>query len=251
MPSTLNLGSGPRRIFLLSPANIAGIRARFVMREGANSEIAVRLRQGGVSLGEVFGFISALYFRGKLAYAREFSDPPPSVEGIFVITSSGGLVTPDALMTPERLREISSGSIDPCNSRYRRLLDGDARKLARMCGQSCQFILLGSVATPKYVEPLLNVFGQQLMFPTEFVGRGDMSRGGLMLRCAESGRQLTYIPVLGAVRRGPKPPKLTPLRRKKVPSAIDVVQNASPITTNSYTAPSSGRSWRGIGSDRL
>jgi len=233
MSPTLNLGPSPHRIFLLSPANIVGIRAQFVMRVGANSEIAVRLRQGDVSLGELFSFISGLYFRGKLAYARAFSNAPPTVEGTFVITSSGGLITPDALMTPERLREISSGNMGPCDGHYRSLLDGDARKLARMCGQSCQFVLLGSVATPKYVEPLLTVFGHQLMFPGEFVGRGDMSRGGLMLRCAESGHQLTYIPVLGAIRHGPKPPKLTPLRRKQVLSAIDVVSNASPIPTNS------------------
>src|SRR5947207_9225047 len=101
---TENLGSAPCRIFLLSPANIAGIRARFVMREGADFEMAVRLRQRGVSLGELFSFVSGLYFRGKLAYARTFCDVQPNTHGALVITSSGGLVSADAVITLERLQ---------------------------------------------------------------------------------------------------------------------------------------------------
>jgi hypothetical protein len=169
-----------------------------------------------VSLGELFSFISGLYFRGKLAYARAFGNAPPSVEGTWVITSSGGLVSPEALMTPERLREISSGRMDPSDDRYRSLLHDHAQSLARICGKSGQIVLLGSIATPKYVEPLLAVFGEQLLFPAEFVGRGDMSRGGLMLRRVQSGEQLTYIPLLGATRHGPKPPKLAPLPRNRL-----------------------------------
>jgi hypothetical protein len=210
---TENAGQGARRIFLLSPANMAGIRAQFVMREGADFEMAVRLRQHGVSLGELFSFISGLYFRGKLAYARTFCDVPLDIDGALVITSSGGLVSPDAIITLERLQEISSGNLDPTDRRYRMPLERDARSLARICGGSCQVVLLGSIATPKYVEPLLAIFGEQLMFPAEFVGRGDMSRGGLMLRRTQSGEQLTYIPLLGATRHGPKPPKLAPLPR--------------------------------------
>jgi len=103
MSSTQEPRPGPRRIFLLSPASVAGIRAQLVMREGADFEMARRLRQSGVSLGELFSFVSGLYFRGKLAYARAFGNAPPNVEGAFVITSSGGLVSPDALMTLERL----------------------------------------------------------------------------------------------------------------------------------------------------
>lgn len=193
---------------------MAGIRARFVMREGANFEMAVRLRQRGLSLGELFSFISGLYFRGKLAYARTFCDVPPLIDGALVITSSGGLVSPDALITLERLQEISSGNMDPKDPHYRRLLERDAQSLARICGKSCQIVLMGSIATPKYVEPLLTVFGEQLMFPAEFVGRGDMSRGGLLLRRVQSGEPLTYIPLLGATRHGPRPPKLAPLPRK-------------------------------------
>jgi hypothetical protein len=39
-----------------------------------------------------------------------------------------------------------------------------------------------------------------------------MSRGGLLLRCARAGEELTYVPVQGAVRHGPRPPKLTPIK---------------------------------------
>jgi len=195
------LQSGPHRIFLLSPASVGGIRARLVMRANAGSEMARRLRQGGVPLGELFGFMSGLYFRGKLAYARAFADAPADLLGAFVITASGGLVAPDTRITLERLREISSGNLDPADARYRVPLDRDARVLAEVAGLNCEIVLLGSIATPKYVEPLLHVFGERLVFPAEFVGRGDMSRGGLMLRCVQSGIPLTYISVLKANRQ--------------------------------------------------
>src|SRR5579864_4073723 len=221
--STENPGQVPRRIFLLSPANVSGIRAGFVMREDANFELAVRLRQRGVPLGELFSFISGLYFRGKLAYARAFCDVPHSIHGALVITSSGGLVSPDETITLERLQEISSGSLDLRDRRYRKLLERDAESLAGICGKNCQVVLLGSIATPKYVEPLLTIFGEQLMFPAEFVGRGDMSRGGLMLRRVQSGEPLTYVPLLGATRHGPKPPKLAPLPRKATSSVRGAV----------------------------
>jgi hypothetical protein len=202
------------RIFLLSPANVAGIRARLVMDEQRDSEIARRLRQDGVSLGELFSFMSGLYFRGKLAYARAFTAAPPDLAGASIITASGGLVPADTLVTLERLREISAGSIDPADERYRMPLDRDAQLLSEAAGANCEIVLLGSIATPKYVDPLLDIFGGRLVFPAEFVGRGDMSRGGLMLRCVQSGEQLTYIPVFDAIRHGHKPPKLTPLVRQ-------------------------------------
>jgi hypothetical protein len=207
------LSLGTHRIFLLSPATVAGIRAQLVMRDGADSEIAQRLRRDGVPLGELFSFMSSLYFRGKLAYAKAFAKAPPHLQGAFVITASGGLVTPGTCVTLTKLREICSGNVDVADVRYRQALVRDAQLLAANIGPSCQVILLGSIATPKYVAPLRDVFGAQLMFPREFVGRGDMSRGGLMLRCVDSGEQLTYVSVLGAARQGRKPPKLEPMIR--------------------------------------
>jgi hypothetical protein len=69
-------------------------------------------------------------------------------------------------------------------------------------------VLLGSIATGKYVDTLIESLGPRLLFPSDFVGRGDMSRGGLLLRSAREGRELDYIPVAGALRRGKRPPKL-------------------------------------------
>ena len=201
------------RIFLLSPANAAGLRAKMILKEAAEFPLAVQLRNGGAPLGEIFSFISGLYFRGKLAYARAHANPPRELPGVVVITACGGLLSPDQIFTAERLREITAGSIDAGDPRYRVPLLRDARLLADRMGRNCEVVLLGSIATPKYVEPLLEVFGKRLKFPAEFVGRGDMSRGGLLLRCARERIQLTHIPVAGAVRHGERPPKLPKLRR--------------------------------------
>ena len=76
-----------------------------------------------------------------------------------------------------------------------------------------RFVLLGSIASDKYVEPLLQVFGERLLFPADFVGRGDMSRGGLLLRAAREGSELAYTPVLGATRRGSRPARLPRIAR--------------------------------------
>ena len=149
-----------------------------------------------------------------------FAEVPPDLSGAFVITSSGGLVTPDTLVTLERLRQISCGTIDPADGRYRLPLERDATVLLHAAGRDCEIVLLGSIATPKYVDPLLGIFGEQLVFPEEFVGRGDMSRGGLLLRCVQSRAQLSYIPVLEATRRGRRPPKLQPLPRKPHPVSL-------------------------------
>jgi hypothetical protein len=199
------------RIFLLSPANASGIRAKLMLREEASFPLAVRLRDGRLTLGEAFSFISGLYFRGKLAYAKAFAQAPADMHGVLVITAGGGLLPSETLLTRKELCNISAASVSLSDARYRVPLERDARLLAERLGTNCEVVLLGSVATPKYVEPLLNIFGRQLLFPAEFAGRGDMSRGGLMLRCARSGEQLTYVPVATAQRHGARPPKLPPM----------------------------------------
>jgi hypothetical protein len=185
-----------------------------LLGESARSILAQRLRNEGASLGEIFSFISGLYFRGKLAYARAYADPPPGIPGILVITASGGLISSDKLFTLDELRQIVAGSVDAAESRYRAPLESDARLLRDCMGAQCETVLLGSIATPKYVEPLLGVFGEQLMFPAEFVGRGDMSRGGLLLRCVREEVQLAYVPVAGSVRHGARPRKLPKIARR-------------------------------------
>lgn len=207
---------GPRRrIFLLSPANLAGVRAGYILAENGRSPLACRLRAEGAPLGEVFSFISGLYFRGKLAYAQAFSAPPPVSAGSFVITACAGLITPESVVTLDGLREMAASDIDATNKLYRAPLDRDCRSLKKLAGNECDVVLLGSIATPKYVDPLLQIFGERLAFPAEFVGRGDMSRGGLMLRCVTAKEELTYIPILDASRRGAKPSKLSPLAGRK------------------------------------
>lgn len=196
------------RVFLLSPANSAGKRAQLLLREGAMFGLAQRLKNGGLPLGEAFSFISGLYFRGKLAYASAFANPPDGAPGVLVITACGGLMSPDTLITQSDLCEISAAPVDASEPRYRIPLERDARRLHKQLGNNCEVVLLGSVATPKYVEPLLAIFGEKLIFPSEFAGRGDMSRGGLMLRCVREKVELTYVPIATGKRHGPKPAKL-------------------------------------------
>ena len=196
------------RVFLLSPANAAGKRAQLLLREEAMFGLAQRLRNGGLALGEAFTFISGLYFRGKLAYASTFANPPDGAPGVLVITACGGLMSPDALITQSDLCKISAALVDASEPRYRIPLERDARRLHKQLGKTCEVVLLGSVATPKYVEPLLAIFGDKLVFPADFAGRGDMSRGGLMLRCVREQVELTYVSIATGKRHGPRPAKL-------------------------------------------
>lgn len=206
---------GPHRIFLLSPANASGIRAKMIMSENARFILARRLRNDGLPIGELFSFISGLYFRGKLAYAQTFASPPPGLPGVLVITAGRGLVPPEKVVTHEELVEIAGVPVEATDPRYREPLDRDAEGLFRRAGKKCEIVLLGSIATPKYVEPLLNIFDQRLLFPSTFVGRGDMSRGGLMLRSVREAVELAYQPVCSAIRHGARPPKLPKLPRLK------------------------------------
>jgi hypothetical protein len=202
------------RIFLLSPANCSGIRARRVVAPEADFALARELRSSqGASLGDVFSFVSGLYFRGKLTYARRFGRDDGGA-GVHVITPNAGLRAPDTRITRTAVLAFAGTDVDPANPVYRRPLEQSARALAAELDPSCEIVLLGSVATPKYVDVLGGIFGDRLRFPIEFVGRGDMSRGGLLLRKAEAGVELEYAPVAGAVLHGPRPPRLgTPLRR--------------------------------------
>jgi hypothetical protein len=209
------LERAPRRIFLLSPANAGGIRAKMIMSENAKFILAKRLRNDGLPIGELFSFISGLYFRGKLAYAQTFASPPPGLPGVLVITAGRGLLPPETLVTHEELLEIAGIPVEASDRRYREPLDRDAANLFRTAGKQCEVVLLGSIATSKYVDPLLNIFEQRLLFPSTFVGRGDMSRGGLMLRSVREAVELAYQPVCSAIRHGVRPPKLRKLPRLK------------------------------------
>ena len=182
------------RIFLLSPANCAGKRAGFLLQSNGRSPLAQRLRSGeGATVGEVFTFMSGLYFRGKLAYATAFADPPADCGGMHVIVPGLGLCPPEAVIDLERLQAIARVPVDPDDPRYLGPLQRDAARLAARLHTEDAAVLLGSIATPKYLQPLSEILGHRLHVPQEFIGRGDMSRGALMLRCAAEHRELTYV----------------------------------------------------------
>jgi hypothetical protein len=187
------------RIFLLSPANLAGQRAAMVQNPRAAFDLARRLREpDGAPVGEVFAFVSGLYFRGKLTYANAFGRPPEGLARAMVITPGEGLLPADERVTLDRLRAWADVAVDAHNPTFTRPLSRDAEGLERANGSDTRFVLLGSVATSKYVRPLTRVFGDHLWFPPDFVGRGDMSRGALLLRAARANAELNYAFVEGA-----------------------------------------------------
>jgi hypothetical protein len=196
------------RVFLLSPANTRGLRCQLLLRDTAEFDLAQRLRHGLATIGEVYTFISGLYFRGKITYASAFAAAPEGVPPTVIIVPGIGLVPQDVCIGIEQLRAISGVSVHERNDAYRGPLMRDATLIDRHAGPGCCYVLLGSIATEKYTRPLLEIFRERLLFPETFVGRGDMSRGGLMLRAARSSTELNYIPVKNAVRHGARPPKL-------------------------------------------
>ena len=197
-------------VFLLSPAFCGGRRAAILLNTKSDAVTAREFRSGQMSLGRAFAFMSGLYFRGKLTYADRFGDA-------LVITPTRGLQPPSLPFTLKLLREFAVGDVSLDNPGYRRALERDARALASHVGDTGQVVLLGSVASGKYVDVLLPIFGDRLRYPIDFIGRGDMSRGGLMLRSAASGVELEYQSLTAGVRpRGPRPPKLDPSTRVAV-----------------------------------
>jgi hypothetical protein len=188
----------PFRVFLLSPANLSGRRAAMILDPRARFELARRLHSAeGAPVGEVFAFVSGLYFRGKLTYARAFGRPPADLPPGFVISPAEGLRPLGEHVTVPQLQAWAKVDVDAGNALFTRPLSGHAADLERAHGSQTRFVLLGSVATTKYVRPLATVFGDHLLFPPDFVGRGDMSRGALLLNAALHNRELGYAPVEG------------------------------------------------------
>jgi hypothetical protein len=196
----------PATLFLLSPANLGGLRAKQVMSPRATFAAAQLYRsEEGVPIADAFAFMSALYFRGKIAYARRFALPHPAIggDGIFVITSGYGLVPPDWCITPERMKKMQTTDIDVGARNYVRPLREHAERIALALGSDDQIVLLGSVATGKYVDVLWPILGDHLRFPSAFAGLGDMARGGLMLRAARAGKELEYVKLDSSRKRAP------------------------------------------------
>ena len=208
----------PARVFLLSPARLDGVRARAIFEPRVAGAIAAALRtREGAPIGEVFRLLSGLYFRGKLAYASRFARAPAGVpwlgSGALVITANRGLVPVETRVTIEHLEALSQTDIHESEREFRVPLLRDAKLLAEALGDEGEVVLLGSVAKAKYTAPLLEAFGERLLFPSEFVGRGDISRGGLLLRATDAAAELAYARVQGASVRGARPPRLAPRPR--------------------------------------
>ena len=123
------------------------------------------------------------------------------------------LLAPEAIVRRRDLVAFSKVDIASAGARHRTPLRRDVEQLAAALSSADTIVLLGSIATGKYADTLVDVFGERLLFPTEFVGRGDMSRGGLLLRHVRAQQELEYRPIVGAVRHGKRPPKLVPLAR--------------------------------------
>ena len=208
----------PPRVFLLSPARLDGARGKLLQKPVTLFPLARELRtREGCPIGDVFRFVSGLYFRGKLAYANAFARPPEGEpwmgNGALVITQNRGLLPVATRICLEHLQAFASTDIRVDEPAFRAPLVRDARLVHEALGGDGEVVLLGSIASAKYVDALVEVFGDRLLFPGDFVGRGDMSRGGLMLRAVDAKAELTYVPVKGAVRHGTRPPKLLPRRR--------------------------------------
>ena len=179
-------------VYLLSPANVSGLRAKQLMSPRANFEAATMYRTPeGVPIALAFAFMSALYFRGKISYALHFG----GVENTYVIAPGFGLVHPDWRITEERMKTLQKTPVDIANRNYRTSLVREAKALAKRIDDETQVVLLGSVASGKYVDVLWPIFGDRLVFPGIFAGLGDMSRGGLLLRAMRANKELEYTPL--------------------------------------------------------
>lgn len=194
------------KLFLISPASLHGLRAKQLASPRAQFDLAVQYRsEQGVPIGDAFAFLSSLYFRGKIAYARAFAVPSPVIggDGIFIITSGYGLVPPDWRLTEERVKRMKKIDINVSLRSYTKPLKDHATLISRVLEDDAQVVLLGSVASGKYVDILQPIFKDRLRFPKHFAGLGDMARGGLMLRAARAGKELEYTTLDAPRHRAP------------------------------------------------
>ena len=184
-------------MFLLSPANCRGRRAQQVLSPKATFSVAARLRGEGVPIGELFAHMSGLYFRGKITYARKFGRA-------FVITPDQGLIPAETTITSQVLIRFADAEIDLGNPGYRTPLEQTARALGDEAGADAQFVLLGSIASEKYVQVLSAIFGSRLVFPADVrrARRHEPRRGAAARRRRVAGARVHS----GHRRRPPRSP---------------------------------------------
>ena len=169
-------------------------------RAGSDVPLARRLRVDGAPLGDVFSFLSGLYFRGKLEYARAFAQPSEGYDGVHVITMTDGLVSPGIRIVAddlERYAECADGVASAVLTLEKTALD-----LSHCLDVNADVVLLGSVSTGKYTDLLAPIFGERLLFPRDVLHLGQLARGALFLRRAREGPELEYVPVSSIIRAG-------------------------------------------------
>jgi hypothetical protein len=181
------------RAYLLSPAHAGGKRAAMLFNTNAKFELAQRLRATGVPIGEMYSFMSPLYFRGKLTYATKFAKALSGSPAVLVITPSRGLMRPESVVKLDDVSGQQNEQLVAENPRYRDALERDLRTLSGAIGRSAHVVLLGSIATRKYIPLLAEILGDRLVVPRKFIGLGNMSRGALLLQCSRDGCELEYI----------------------------------------------------------
>jgi hypothetical protein len=192
----------PSTVFLLSPVNLSGKRGQMLLNVSADFGLARALGSPqGAPLEKIFSFVSGLYFRGKAEYARRFGRDTAGRPSALVMTAGGGLCSLDETLTKARLEAWQRVAVSEQNPHFTAPLQRHACELLDTHDASARFVLLGSIATRKYVSPLVEVFGSRLLYPLRFAGLGDMSRGSLLLRAAADGVELDYEP-LTTVARG-------------------------------------------------
>ncbi len=183
-------------MFLLSPANLGGKRGATLFAPSSKLALREQLASAqGAALGDVFSFVSSLYFRGKAAYARAFGHAAWGGESALVMTAGGGLCPLDMRVTQQRLEAWQRVQVSDRNPHFTAPLVRHACELLDVADAGARFVLLGSVASRKYVAPLLEVFGSRLLYPARFAGLGDMSRGALLLRAVREHHELEYASV--------------------------------------------------------
>lgn len=184
----------PPRVFLLSPALLTGVRGRRILAGEGDTALVRRLRDGAsVPLGDVYTAISSLYYRGKRTYARRFGRRSHGRSPTLVVTPCRGLLDDATPVDLATLAEFASVAVDPADPAYAGPLGTTAAALARELAPDGEAVLLGSLATPKYLAPLGAAAGLRLRVPRSFVGTGDMRRGSLLLRAVEAGTELDYV----------------------------------------------------------
>ena len=152
----------PPRVFLLSPARLDGERGRQLLQPVTLFPVAKALRtREGCPIGEVFRFVSGLYFRGKLAYGNAFARAPEGApwmgNGALVITQNRGMVPVHTRVCLEHLEAFASTDIHANEPSFRKPFARDAQLVADAIGKDGEVVLLGSIASAKYVDVLVEV----------------------------------------------------------------------------------------------